>query len=260
MDLKQARVVIYGAASDVGRACTRDWADRGATLILIDTDESALSALAAGLGEAPIHSFTARAGDWGAVAAIASACGDIVDAIDILITCPMALDISSFEDSAPSRWDEVITENLLGPVFASKAFLPLLKAAGKASVVHAGSIDGIHGNPQVPSYSVAKGGILPLIHVMASELARFGIRVNGVARAMALEPGTPINPMLNALLAHTPIGRPAYPSEIAAVIRFLTSDEASYVSGVIVPVDGGRIGITAGTRSAVESEYRAPVA
>jgi len=260
MDFKGKVVVIYGAASDVGRACSKDLARHGATLLLIDESEEELQNMSAELAaiSSPPRIFTVRIGEWEDVRDVAGTCATISNAVHLLITCPMAVEVVTVESCAPEGWQKVVSQNLLGPIFAVKAFLPLLKAAAGASIIHVGSIDGVLGNPQVPSYSVSKGGIVPLTHVMASEFAPFGIRVNCAARAMAREAGSPYNPLMDPLFPHTPLGRAAYPREIATVVRFLASDDASYLSGVVLPIDGGRSAVTPGTRPVKQSSYRAP--
>ena len=113
------------------------------------------------------------------------------DAVRALVNCHFAIEWSSLRDSTVDGWEAVVRTNVLGPVVATKAFLPLLDAAGAdggAAVVHLGSIDGFQGNPWVPSYSASKGAIPPLTHVMADELAPAGIRVNCVARAAVFDP------------------------------------------------------------------------
>jgi NAD(P)-dependent dehydrogenase (short-subunit alcohol dehydrogenase family) len=97
----------------------------------------------------------------------------------------------------------------------------------------------------VPAYSTAKGGLGPLTHVMAHEFAPYGIRVNCVARAAV--GGSPPPPGLAGVLEATPLGRAAEPGEVAAAVAFLASDEASYITGTVLTVDGGRSGLTPGT-------------
>jgi NAD(P)-dependent dehydrogenase (short-subunit alcohol dehydrogenase family) len=233
--------------SHLGAACARVFAARGWRVVVIDSNTTALNALkdeieAAG-GEIRVEG--AEHADAGALLRVA---GKLDGPVHALVNCHSNPETASIEASSIEALERVIRNDLLGPMFASKAFLRSLKAANGAAIVHIGSIDGILGNPSIPSYSVAKGGLVPLTHVMADELAPFSIRVNCVARGMTAERGETTFANYLPLIEQTPLGRPAYPEEVAEVVYFLTSDVASYVTGVVLPVDGGRIAITPGTR------------
>jgi NAD(P)-dependent dehydrogenase (short-subunit alcohol dehydrogenase family) len=167
-------------------------------------------------------------------------------AIHTLVNCHFAIEWTSFRDATFDSWERVVRTNVLGPVAASKAFLPLLEAARGASIVHLGSVDGFQGNPHVASYSASKGAIPSLTHVMADALAPFAIRVNCIARAAVADPAIDVS-LQSRAMASTPLRRPARPEEIAEVVLFLSSPAASYVTGSTIVVDGGRTGLTPGT-------------
>jgi NAD(P)-dependent dehydrogenase (short-subunit alcohol dehydrogenase family) len=103
--------------------------------------------------------------------AVARASAAVVDRVDVLVNCHAALEWTSIEASTLDDWHESIRVNLLGPLVCTRALLPQLRRGRSPSVVHIGSIDGALGNPHVPAYSTAKGGLVPLTHVMAHELA-----------------------------------------------------------------------------------------
>jgi NAD(P)-dependent dehydrogenase (short-subunit alcohol dehydrogenase family) len=218
------RVVVAGVGNPVGRACADRFTDEGADVVAIDE-------------------ATCDIADVVSLDRVAESSGPKVG---VLVNCHFALDWSSIESLDVDAWERSIRVNLLGPVICTKAFLPLLRAAGSASVVHLGSIDGTLGNPAVPAYSVAKGGLVPLTHVMAHEFAAYGIRVNCVARA-AVADNPPEAPGSDDVLSATPLGRAAEPQEVAAAVAFLASEDAAYVTGTILTVDGGRSGLTPGT-------------
>ncbi len=234
----------------VGAHCALDFARRGARVLALDPDRAALDRLseeARGtlLEIAPVdlldpEALVAAARDWGGRAG----------KVDALIAAHAEMEAGGFEESSFDSWQRIVSFDLLGPVYAAKAFLPLLKAAGQSAIVHLGSIDGLLGNPNYPSYSAAKGAIVPLTHVMAQDLGRHGIRVNNAARAFFVGHDFQATPYHDEVFRLTPLGRPGYPEEIAALVRFLASSEASYVTGATVPIDGGRSGITPATTPA----------
>ena len=241
----------------VGAACALDFVKHGATVWAIDTHEAALAALAreAESLEGHLETFVGDPSRPDSLAEAAAACARRHGVVHVLLNCHHDTELASVRETSDAAWERVIDFDLLGPIRATRAFLPLLEKAGDAAVIHLGSIDGIQGNPQIPAYSVAKGGLIPLTHVMADEFAPLGIRVNCVARGMMSPRDAPaLNPMFKPLIPHTPLGRPAYPEEVAAAVRFLASEQASYITGVVLPVDGGRTGLTPGTRPCLRQE------
>lgn len=231
----------------VGAACARMFAACGARVFVIDPDAAALAALQAEV-DALGGAMTGIEADFTDPARLSRIADGLGAPVHALINCQSHPDVVSLEEASIESLERVVRGDLLAPVFASKAFLARLKEAGTSAIVHVGSIDGIYGNPQIPSYSMAKGGLVPLTHVMADEFAKYGIRVNYVARGMTVGKGDPAVASYTPLIAQTPLRRPAFPEEVADAICFLASDAASYVNGSTLTVDGGRTGITPGTR------------
>ena len=230
-----------------GAHCALDFARRGARVLALDADRAALDALADAADGTALDAAQVDLLDPAALVAAAERWGSRTGRVDALIACHAEMEEASFEASSYESWQRIVSFDLLGPVYAAKAFLPWLKAAGSSAIVHLGSIDGILGNPNYPSYSAAKGGIVPLTHVMAQDLGRHGIRVNNAARAFFVGHGFLASEAHDEVFRLTPLGRPGYPEELAALVRFLASAEASYVTGATVPIDGGRSGITPAT-------------
>ncbi len=241
--LEQATAVVVGPVNTLLRACVADLAERGADVLVL-TDSTTEAGTATVEGARAVELVAEDEAD--AMRRIAGALGEGWPPVRALVNAHMAIEAITIRDSTLADWERVLRSNVLGPIAACQAFLPALEAAGGGAIVLMGSIDGFLGNPAFPSYSVSKGALIPLTHVMADELGAHGVRVNCVARAIIVDPATPPAPPY--LLAEIPLGRAGEPREVASVVGFLATEESSYVNGTVVVVDGGRTGITPGTR------------
>jgi NAD(P)-dependent dehydrogenase (short-subunit alcohol dehydrogenase family) len=254
MRLEGRRAVVVGVGSTIGVGCAEILVRHGADVLLVDPDQAVLDRVTRELeGRGPsIASIRAELGTDAAAAAVAGRCSEIWPHVDILVlTAALVDDWQPWtEADTLDRWEEVIRINLLGPVAYTRALRSHLGASGRGSVVYLGSIDGLRGNPTIPAYSVSRGGLVTLTHVTAHALGSDGTRVNCVAtgaihpdrsdaRARAM-PRTDDG----LLVEFTPLARRATVDDVAAVVLFLASDDASYVTGTVLPVDGGRIAIT----------------
>lgn len=152
----------------------------------------------------------------------------------------------AFEHTTDDTWSTMMARNLSSAFWCSKYFLPLMKKAGGGAIINHASIDGVLGNPSIAAYSAAKGGVLPLTHVMAHDLAKYSIRVNSVSTGGIRATPAPTSSRDEARIAVTPSGRMGTAQDVAPVVLFLASDGAAFVNGANIVVDGGRTVITHG--------------
>jgi NAD(P)-dependent dehydrogenase (short-subunit alcohol dehydrogenase family) len=234
------RVLITGAASGMGRAMAYRFAAEGAATGLLDLNEEALAAVAKETGGKHVAvNLTDAVGVAAAVAELADSLGGIdgvVNAAGILRTIP-------FEETDEATWQLVHEVNVFAPARLCRLALPHLRAAGRpASIVNVASLGGLRPNPQMSAYAASKGGLIAFTKVLALELAP--IRANAIcpgfirtAMTDQMYEDRPEGP--TATLAKLALGRAGDADEVATLAAFLTSDEASFITGAAMTVDGG---------------------
>ena len=235
--------IVTGGAQGIGEACIRRFAREGAQLVIADIDDSRGATLATELGALYVH---CDVGDKAQVDALVAQTMAAFGRIDVLVNNAGIFRAADFLEMTEADFDAVLRINLKGSFLVGQAVAREMAKAGKGSIVNMSSVNGTLAIPTIASYNVSKGGINQLTRVMALALADKGIRVNAVA------PGTIATELASKavltseeakarILSRTPMKRLGEPSEIADTVAYLASDAASYITGEIVVVDGGRM-------------------
>ncbi len=246
MDRLQGRVaLVTGAASGIGRATARRLADEGAAVLVTDVQDAAGRQLAKditdGGGRAAYHRLDVTSQpEW--EAAVAAALEEF-GRLDILVNNAGLGDLAAIEDTSLEDWSRTIGIDQTGVFLGMKTAAAALAASGHGSVINISSIFGTSGGfGTSPAYHAAKGAVRTLTKNIALHWADRGVRVNSVHPGFIDTPlldqakGTPIE---QAMLDVTPMGRLGKPAEIAAGIAYLASDDASFVTGLELYIDGG---------------------
>ena len=251
--LQDKVAVITGAASGIGAACARRFAAEGARVVVSDLSEAACASVAEEVGRAGTK-FVVAAGDVTSRAdteAIAEAARTAFGGIDVLVnSAGISARTVADEPDLEERWRRVIDVNLKGTMLMCMAAVEVMRATGGGSIVNIASIMGHVGYPTgvglsdgFSPYAQSKGGVVQLTRDLGSALGREGIRVNAVCPGFVRTPLTEMltsnNETYSKLLDLHPLGRIAEPVEIASAILFLASDDASFVTGANLLVDGG---------------------
>jgi NAD(P)-dependent dehydrogenase (short-subunit alcohol dehydrogenase family) len=244
MLLKDKIAVITGNPYGIGRVSAALFAREGARVVCIDDSRDGWTSGDAVATDAP-H-FIADVSDTNSVAEIAAKCGSMLDRVDILFNLAGRTIKQHFESTTEETWNTMIARNLTAAFVCSRKFLPLMKKSSGGAIINHASIDGFLGNPSLAAYSAGKGGVIPLTHVMAHDLAKYRIRVNCISTGGIRSIDSAPRPEDAARVRVTPLGRTGTPEDVARVALFLACEWSSYVNGANIVVDGGRTGVTQG--------------
>jgi NAD(P)-dependent dehydrogenase (short-subunit alcohol dehydrogenase family) len=237
MKLKDKIAVVTGGLSGIGAAVAQRFAAEGAKVVAADT-----GAPDAPLGDAPIAPFQMDVADAASVRRMADAVLARHGRIDLLVNSAGIARNIPFLEHPVEEFDRIVAVNLRGTFLVGQACAAAMAKQGGGAIVNISSISGMRGNPGRAGYGASKGGVVILSQVMANDLAAHGIRVNVIApgpietemmRAMNTGSGG------NTMLDRVPLGRAGTPDEIAKAAVFLCSDDASYMTGHVMAVDGG---------------------
>lgn len=236
-DFTGRSVVVTGAARGVGRAIGEHFHDAGATVYLVDADAGAVEEAERETGAVGVAADVASTSQVaGVIERVISDSGRI----DVLVNNAGILRDGMLWKLTDEDYEDVLAVHAGGTFRFTRAAVPHFRRQGGGRIINVTSYTGLRGNPGQSNYAMAKAGIIGFTKTAAKELARFGITVNAISpnartRMIASIPAE----KLAQLTAATPMGRFAEASEMAAAVAFLASDEASYITGAVLPVDGG---------------------
>jgi NAD(P)-dependent dehydrogenase (short-subunit alcohol dehydrogenase family) len=240
---KGRRIYVTGAASGIGLATARILAEGGAALALVDIDKDRLEKAAAETGG---HPLVVNLCDGEAIDRSVQQAADALGGIDGVVNSAGVAHGAGLATLTPEDWERVLTINLTAPFRVCRAALPLLKQRAGASIVNVASgVALLPAGPGATAYVASKGGLISFTKALAAELGP-GIRANAVCPGIADTPmGASVlqrgdQAAAEAFLARYVMKRAADASEIAEAIAFLISDEASFITGIVLAVDGGR--------------------
>lgn len=242
-------VIVTGGAGGIGRACVEHFAKEGAAVVVADIDVAGGEATAAAITESGGKAAFIKTdvGDAASAKALVDETVGRFGRLDVLVNNAGVIKAAEFLDISEADFDSVMRVNLKGAFLVGQAAAREMVKTGKGAIVNMSSANAVLAIPNQIPYVVSKGAMNQLTNVMALALADKGVRVNAVG------PGSIMTDMLKTImvdeaarkkiLSRTPLGRCGEPLEMAKVVAFLASDDASYITGQCVYADGGRLGL-----------------
>jgi NAD(P)-dependent dehydrogenase (short-subunit alcohol dehydrogenase family) len=247
-ELEGKVALVTGASSGIGRAAAVGLAGAGARVALVSRDRARLDELAASLGGPEVAAvIPADLTDRAARARVVPQCIERFTRLDVLVNSAGVIGAGTLENTEPAAWQAMLEINLHATVELMRAALPHLEAS-RGSVVNLSSVAGLRAFPGIVAYAVSKAAVEQLTRCAALELGPRGVRVNAVSPGVVV---TELHrraymdePTYAAFLEHSkethPLGRVGQAEEVADAILFLASPRAAWITGVCLPVDGGR--------------------
>lgn len=241
--------LITGAGGGIGRATVREMIFRGYDVAVVDCNDGALLKVAAELPERSKLVLTGDLADLGFAASVVRRTIDHFDRLDVLVNNAAWREMTTMRHITPESWDHTLRICLTAPAFLSRWAAEQMTKAGRGVIVNITSVMGAFPNGLAPAYAAAKGGLDTLTADLAALYGRSGIRVVALApgavdTAIGADFRTTSGESLTHLVRRSSedriaLGRWARPEEMARIIAFLASDDASYITGVTIVADGG---------------------
>jgi len=230
-------VIVTGAARGIGQALAAGFAGAGADVVLVDLDADAIAQAAQEVGGRGVAADVSSTED---VARVVEEARSASGRVDVLVNNAGVLRDKVLWKLEDEDWDVVLGVHLGGTFKLTRACVPHFRERSYGRIVNVTSYTGLHGNIGQAAYAAAKAGIIGFTKTAAKELARFGVTVNAISPNAATRMIESMPDEKQAeIAALVPMGRFAAPAEIFSTVAFLASEDAGYVTGTVVPVDGG---------------------
>src|ERR1700761_2097181 len=235
-------VIVTGAASGIGEATARRFVAEGAKVALVDRTKDSLEKVAKSLPGDQVMVQAADVSDSSAVDGMVAAVVDSFGRLDVIGDTARVHEVGDPTSITDEKWRSVISTDVDGVFYGCRAALPHLEKT-KGSIVNTASLSGLGGDWSMSPYNAAKGAVVSLTRALAIEMGKKGVRINAVCPSLT-RTGMMADMMddknlLAKFAERIPLGRVCDAKEIASVIAFLASDDASFMTGANVAVDGG---------------------
>lgn len=242
MNFVNKTALITGAATGIGRAAALKFAENGANVVLVDVNEEKLEQVKTEVEQYTknVLLFVCDVADENAVYSLVKKVEDVFGKVDILVNnAALWRTWTPFSEVSTEEWRKFIDVNIMGVVYFSKAVIDKMTENGYGRIINVASVAGVYGNANMAHYSATKGAIIAMTKALAKEVTDKGVLVNSVSPGSVSPAENPdVNFFQESELSF--MGRTGTDAENANLICFLASDEASYISGQNIQIDGCR--------------------